>query len=151
MKRMIVVALACLGSLGCPKGSAPPDKSGQYSGGGNPTVGGAVQAVRGAATRIVTAAELHDLHLFMTNARAALGRVPTSHETLAELSRPDGNRKLVSMINDGTIVLVPNPAEEGLWAYSKDARTAGGWILTHAQPEQVTAQEFVSRYGMNDN
>ena len=85
----------------------------------------------------------------MTTVKGSTGRTPTSQETLAALSQPDGNQKLVSMIRDGTIVLVPTPGDEGLWAYGKEAPTQGGWILTHSQPERITAQEFASRYGMD--
>ena len=49
MKRLLFVALAVAVSAGCKK---TPSDAGQYSGGQNPTVGGAAQAVRGAAERI---------------------------------------------------------------------------------------------------
>ncbi len=147
MKRLLIVALCLLTGVSCKK--EKPADPGPYSGGGNPTPLGAAMAVRGAAKRIVLAAELHDLHLFMTAAKGASGRTPTSQETLAAMSQPDGNRKLVELIQAGNIILVPTPGDEGLWAYSYEAPTQGGWILTHAQPEQVTAQEFASRFGMN--
>ena len=90
----------------------------------------------------MTANDLHQLHVFMSNAKGALGRVPTSQETWAELSKPDGSRELVKLIQDGALVLVPNPSDEGLWAYAKEAPTQGGWVLTHSEPRRVTAQEF---------
>ena len=139
MKRVLFVALIVAIS-GCKKKTG--NDGGDYSAGGNPSVGGAVQDVRGAATRIVTAAELHDLHLFMNTQKLSSGRVPTSTETWAALNQPGGNPKLVSLIKDGTLVLVPNPPEEGLWAYSKEAPTQGGWVLTHSEPRRVTPQEF---------
>ena len=148
--RSLVVGVAvvlCVGLAGCKKKSMnEPDTSSNYSGGGNPTVGGATQAVRGAAARTVTAAELHDLHLMLNTAKLSSGRVPTSQETIAMLNRPDGNPKLRDMVNDGSIVLVGSPQEEGLWAYDKNARTMGGWILTHGGAERVTAQDFTTRY-----
>jgi len=141
---MLVVALVIGMSGGCKK---KKDDEGQYSGGGNPTVHGAEQAVRKAVERTVTQAELHDLHLFMNTVKGASGRVPTSQETWEALNRPDGNRKLVQLIQEGLIVLVPTPQEEGLWAYDKNAPTAGGIILTHSGVERVTAQDFNARYG----
>jgi hypothetical protein len=148
-----VLGLLAIGLLatGCKKAMNNLEKQtaetgGQYSGGGNPTVYGAQQAVRGAAVRTVTTAELHDLHLFMTQAKLASGRTPTSEQTWNALNQPDGNRKLVALIQDGTIVLVPNPGEEGLWAYGKDAPTMGGMVLTHNGVERVTADEFKTRF-----
>jgi hypothetical protein len=141
MKRLLLfVALAVAVAGGCKKTSS----DGPYSGGGNPTPEGAAQAVRKNVEQIVDAAELHDLHLFMTNAKLSSGRVPTSQETWEALNRPDGNRKLVQLIQSGTLILVPQPQEEGLWAYEKDAPTRGGWVLTHSEPRRVTPAEFAN-------
>jgi hypothetical protein len=146
MKRVLFVALIVVISGGCKKtmdkledsAYQPAGGAGQGTGGS----GGAPQAVRGAVNRVVTAAELHDLHLFMKNAQLASGRVPNSTETWAALTQPGGNQKLVQLIQDGLLILVPNPGEEGLWAYSKEAPTQGGWVLTHSEPRRVTPQEF---------
>jgi len=144
MKRsLLFVALTVVVSGGCKKKS---DDEGQYSGGGNPTVMGAEQAVRGAVNRVVTAAELHDLHLFLNNAKGASGRVPTSQETIAALGQPDGNRQLSKLIQDKVITLVPNPQDEGLWAYGTEVPAEGGWILTHSGAERVTAADFKARF-----
>lgn len=78
----------------------------------------------------------------MTNAKLNLGRVPTSQETWQAISAPGGNAKLADLIKNGKLVLVPNPQEEGLWAYDVDAPTKGGWVLTHSEPRRVTPQEF---------
>lgn len=142
MKRsLLFVALTVVVSAGCRKKSSD---EGQYSGGGNPTAYGAEQAVRGAVQRVVTAAELKDLHVFMTNAKLSTGRVPTSQETWAAISQPGGNPQLTKLIQDGLLILVPNPQDEGLWAYAKEAPTTGGWVLTHSEPRRVTAQEFAA-------
>jgi len=122
MKRFVLIALACFAMAGCKKTrDVPVQNTSTDMGGGS---GGAVQAVRGAVTRTVTAAELHDLHLYMTNMKLSLGRVPTSQETWADIS------------------LVDRPQDEGLWAYDQAAPTQGGWVLTHSEPRRVTAQEF---------
>jgi len=159
MKKFVLLALACFAAAGCKKAFDSVEKQGYESGhqkdkskpeinnladprGAGAGGFGAEQAVRGAVVRTVTAAELKDLHLFMTNAKLNLGRVPTSQETWAEISQPTGNPKLTQLIKDGWIVLVPNPQDEGLWAYDKNAPTQGGWILMHSEPRRVTAQEF---------
>jgi hypothetical protein len=140
---LLFVALTVVVSGGCKKKS---DDGGQYSGGGNPTPEGAAQAVRGAVKRVVTAAELHDLHLMLNTAKGASGRVPTSQETWTLLNQPDGNRQLAKLIQDKVITLVPNPQEEGLWAYGTEVPTEGGWILTHTGAERVTAADFKARF-----
>lgn len=146
MKRaLLFVALTVTVAGGCNKKKS--DDPGPYSGGENPTGMGAVQAVRGAVNRTVTSAELHDLHIFMTYAKGNLGRVPTKQETWEALTKPDGNPKLSKMIQDGLVILVDNPQDEGLWAYAKEAPTQGGMILTHTGVERVTAQDFNSRFG----
>jgi hypothetical protein len=142
MKRsLLFVALTVVVSGGCKKKRVDEGPSvGEASGGS----GGAPQAVRGAVNRVVTAAELKDLHLFMTNAKLSMGRVPTSQETWAAINQPDGNRQLAQLIQDGLLILVPNPQDEGLWAYAKEAATTGGWVLTHSEPRRVTPQEFAA-------
>lgn len=137
MKRLVLLALACFAAAGCKKKNDDPAPVSQGGSGF-----GAEQGVRGAVNRLVTSAELKDLHLFMTHARGSLDRLPTKRETIAALSEPTGNPKLLAMINDGSIVLVDNPPEEGIWAYAKEAPTHGGWILMHSEPRRVTAQEF---------
>jgi hypothetical protein len=78
-----------------------------------------------------------------------MGRVPTYQETWAALNQPGGNPKLVQLIKDGILIMVQNPQDEGLWAYSKEAPTQGGWVLTHSGAERVTAQDFATRFGRN--
>jgi len=141
---LLFVALTVVVAGGCKKyrsntDDSPPPNSGGAGGGF-----GAEQAVRKAVDRVVTAAELKELHLFMTNAKLAMGRVPTAQETWAEINKPDGNRQLAKLIQDGLLILVPNPGEEGLWAYAKEAPTTGGWVLTHSEPRRVTPQEFAA-------
>jgi hypothetical protein len=145
MKRLLLfVALIVMASGGCRKRSS--DSEAPSSSGGEGGFG-AVQAVRGAVQRTVTAAELHDLHLFMSNAKLTMGHVPTKDETWAALNQPNGNPQLVKLIQDGTLILVDKPQDEGLWAYSKEAPTLGGMVLTHDGPERVTPNEFLNRFG----
>jgi len=141
---LLFVALTVVVAGGCKKYRSNSDDSAPASGGAAGGGFGAEQAVRKAVDRVVTAAELHDLHLFMNNAKLSLGRVPTSQETWAALNQPDGNRQLVKLIQDGLLVLVPNPQDEGLWAYAKEAPTTGGWVLTHSEPRRVTPAEFAA-------
>lgn len=144
MKRFVVIAVACIAVAGCKKylETSQPADGNQGGGGQAGGGGGAVMAVHGAVQRTITAAELHDLHLFMTNAKLSNGRVPTAQETWQAISAPGGNAKLADLIKTGKLVLVPNPPEEGLWAYDRDAPTQGGWVLMHSEPRRVTAQEF---------
>src|SRR5262245_28982100 len=148
MKRsLLFVALTVVVSGGCKKYRDTPEPASTNNQAGSGF--GAEQAVRGAVNRVVTAAEMHDLFIFMHNAKGTLGRVPTAQETWAEISQPSGNRQLAKLIQDGIIVLVPNPQDEGLWAYDKNAPSAGGWITTHSGEERISAVDFNTRFGRN--
>ena len=147
MKRsLLFVALAVVVAGGCKKTSS----DGPYSGGGNPTPEGAAQAVRKQVeTVLVTEVELRNLHQFMYNRYASTGQVPNSQETFAEVSQPTGDRKLVRLIQEQKLILVPNPTPEGVWAYEKDALTRGGFVLTQQGIERKSAQELSQMLGMN--
>jgi hypothetical protein len=143
---LLFVALTVVVAGGCRKTSAD---AGPYSGGGNPTPEGAAQAVRQNVKRAVTGIEMHDLHLMMNTMKLSSGRVPTSQEVMDALGRPDGNRQLLKFIQDGEIVVVPNPPEEGLWAYAKDVPTKGGWVITHTGEFQATPAQYAELSRMN--
>src|SRR5918993_425378 len=96
MKRsLLFVALTVVVSGGCKK---KKDDEGEYSGGGNPTVHGAEQGVRKAVERTVTAAELHDLHLFINTVKGASGQMPTSQQTWEALTRPDAGESHMATV-----------------------------------------------------
>ncbi|HEX3152903.1 MAG TPA: hypothetical protein VHR66_32830 [Gemmataceae bacterium] len=136
MKRLLLfVALTVVVSGGCKKKAEDPPP---------PSSGGGENAAVMAARRvpIVTAIEMHDLFILMNYAKGASGKVPTAQETWELLNKPDGNRQLVKFIQEQMIILVPNPQEQGLWAYEKDAQTKGGWVLTHTGESRVSAAEF---------
>jgi hypothetical protein len=139
-RSLLFVALILAVSGGCRKVRDRPEPASSGNQGGSGF--GAEQAVRGAVKRVVTAAELKDLHLFMNTRKLSSGRVPTGQETWAALNEPGGNPQLVQLIKDQVLILVPNPPEEGLWAYAAEAPTQGGWVLTHSEPKRVTAAEF---------
>ena len=154
MRRYLVLLLVATAMTGCRKMMDKLEKQGQDSasdvpagggilapGAGGGGSGGAAQATRGSGLRTVQRAELHDLHLFLTNAKLANGRVPPSADTWAALNQPGGNPKLVSLIQEGIIYLVPHPHDEGLWAYSKEAYQSQGMVLTHSGVETWTAQQ----------
>lgn len=121
------------------KNSASP---GPYSGGGNPTVDGATQAVRGAVERTVTQAELKSLHLFIYNAYSVEGRVPDSTTTYNVIYKED--QKLYNLIKDGFVVLVPNPTPEGVWAYVREVPERGGMVVVQQGVETMTPQKFAN-------
>lgn len=150
---MIACCLAALTGQGCKKAmdklessATTPAKSspaaGPYSGGGNPSVDGATQAVRGAVERTVTQNELKQLHLFMYNAYTADGQVPVSTATYQVIYKED--QKLYNLIKDGLVVLVERPTPEGVWAYVREAPERGGLVVTQQGVDRMTAAQFAA-------
>jgi hypothetical protein len=144
MKRLLLfVALTVVVAGGCKKyTSSSEDSSGPSGGGGLGGDNAAVMAAR--RVPIVTAIEMKDLHLMMNTAKLSSGHVPTSQEVWTALNQPDGNSQLRKFIQEGLIIVVPNPPEEGLWAYEKDAPIKGGWIITHNGESRVSPAEFAN-------
>lgn len=153
--RLVLVAICGLTLLnsGCKKaldklenqastsGNASPVQSnGPYSGGDNPTVMGATQGVRKAGNRTITLNELKNLHLFMYNAYSSSGQVPNSTVTFQTIYKEDQN--LYNLVKDQLVFLVPNPTPEGVWAYTADTLTSGGFVVTQQGVERKTPAEF---------
>ena len=124
------------------KTDTAPATTGPYSDGNNPSVLGAAQGVRKAADRTVTLNELNNLKLFMYSAYTATGQVPNSTTTSTEVYKED--QKLYNLIKDGLVVLVQNPTPEGVWAYTKDVPTAGGFVVTQQGVEKMTPAQFAA-------
>jgi hypothetical protein len=140
-----VVVVLCVGLAGCKK-KMNNSGSDEYSGGGNPTVGGAAQAVRGAGKRVVTLNELKNLQQFIHDYYTSNGQMPTGAQTWQMLSTSRADPLLNSAIQEQLIYLVPNPAADGLWAYAAEVKTTGGYVVTNSGVDRVTPQDFTTRY-----
>ncbi len=110
--------------------------------GGNPSLTGVVQNVRGAVNRTVTQAELKSLHLYIDTASGASGEMPTIQQITTDVSSPTGDRKLAAALQDGSIVLTGTRTREGIWAYEKNALTAGGMVVKSDGIERMTAEQL---------
>jgi hypothetical protein len=143
-----VVAVLCVGLAGCKKkmNNDSSESSGPYSGGGNPTGYGAAQAVRGAVKRTVTLNELKNLQQFIHDYYTSNGQMPTGAQTWQMLSTSRADPLLNSAIQEQLIYLVPNPAADGLWAYTAEVKTTGGHVVTNSGIDRVTPQDFASRF-----
>ena len=144
MKTMIrCIAMVLIFAAGCmPKKPGATSTSAGHSGGGGGG-GGAVQGVRGAVQRHITAVEMHELHIYIENYSGATGRMPAK-ETILEVVKKE-NPKLYQMLQDGSIVLTGLQSREGIWAYQKDAPTQGGWVLSQNGEERLDAAEVKKR------
>jgi hypothetical protein len=138
---MALLSLVAL--TGCkakPRSTAPKATTSEQD---DPVVGAIVGPMR-AAKRIVDAKDMEQLNIYFTNAGdPATGRAPTKDVILADVKQADP--KLGKLIEDGDIILTGIQDRDGLWAYVKDAPTKGGWVLTPAGPERITAEEFKRR------
>jgi hypothetical protein len=107
--------------------------------------GGAVQAVRGAVTRVVAESDMKQIQTFIEYSSGASGRMPTPQETLAALTREAP--KIAEMVNDGTIVLNTARSREDVWAYEKKALEQRGWVVTSSAVEQMDSATLRQRLG----
>jgi hypothetical protein len=114
--------------------------SGVALGSGGGGGGGAAQAVRTAVNRTVNMAQMHDLRLFIDNASAASGQMPSAQEITAALQRE--SPKTYQLVKDGAIKLTGTRSREGIWAYTIEPQSVGGehLVLTASGIERVPAQ-----------
>jgi hypothetical protein len=152
MFRSIALFAACLVFwTGClkPAKQAPTSQtsSAASASSGSPT-GGAVQAVRGAVQRTLTANDLSNLRIFIDNASLASGQMPSRDEILAAAKQ--GDPKLHALLQDGLIVLTGTRTREGIWAYEKDAPSKGGMVLSSMGVERLTPQELNHRLSLQN-
>jgi hypothetical protein len=132
----LIALMFVLVLTGCKRGPRPPTSPKAE----DPVVA-AVQGVNRAVKRSVTLQEMHDLHLTIEQAYGEMGMMPTK-EFVLDLEKKE-NRKLYTMLQDGLIVLTGTKVHESVWAYEKDAPTAGGYILSHNGPERLMSAEEV--------
>lgn len=140
--RFGLLAVGVVASLaGCDNPFAKKGTTASETGSGIKVIDQTKQAVQ----RTVDANELKNLHLFIDTASLASGHMPTAAEITTVVRKED--KRLADAIADGTIILTGATTRESLWAYSKDAGTKGGWIVTNNGPEQVdaaTAQRWIN-------
>ena len=119
--------------------------TGVARGGGGGGGGGAYQAVRTAVKRTVSQNEMHNLHLFIENASAASGTMPSPQQITASLQREAP--KLAKQIQDGDIVLTGTRTREGIWAYTKEPQSVAGehLVLTASGIERMPAATLNQR------
>jgi hypothetical protein len=110
---MLVVALVMGMSGGCKK---KKDDEGDYSGGGNPTVMGAAQGVRGAVSRDELLEALAQIRLFIDNASSD-GNMPSPETTLAALQREAP--KFAKLVTDQKVILNRAGSRDEVWAYAQ--------------------------------
>lgn len=120
----------------------PPPAAKKDADGTTGTVGGAVQAVRGAVRRTVEANDLANLRIYIENASigSSDGQMPTKDEILRDIARE--MPKLVEAIKEGTLVLTGIKRREGVWAYEKSALDADGMVLTNNGVERMTSAQL---------
>jgi hypothetical protein len=170
MRKLLVIGLVLAVLGGCKKkttklaqGPAPGEPAQAVPGGGGEGVamhaptgvalnpggggggGGAYQAVRTAVKRTVSQDELRNLHLFIENASAETGRLPSPEEITAVLRREAP--KIAKSVQDGDIVLTGARTRESIWAYTKDAQSVAGehLILTASGIERMAGPTLQQR------
>lgn len=150
MVRVLAAVLVCLPlAAGCkkkqPAASAPASAPAPpvVAGGAQDTnyqagAGAAVNSVR-AARRAVAQSDMSQLGLIIEQLYGLNNRMPDVNAIKAEL-RTAGN--LLSLVNDGTIVLTGTTNHAGLWAYQAGADTEGGIGLVAGTASRMSADEI---------
>jgi hypothetical protein len=101
---------------------------------------GAIQNIRKAGQRALTLADMQQLGQFMTMMQLETNQMPKP-AAVKEFIRRDAP-KLVSLIEDGTIVLTGTSDRSGLWAYEIDADKLGGIGLLAGTPQRMSQEEI---------
>jgi hypothetical protein len=113
--------------------------------GGGGGGGGAYQAVRTAVKRTDFQNDFNNLRLFIDNASAASGQMPSYQEIMAVLQREAP--KLAKHVQDGDIRLTVGRTREGIWAYTKEPQSVGGehLVLTSSGIERMAGPTLRQR------
>jgi hypothetical protein len=163
MRKLLLLGLALLVLAGCKKGTkAAKATSAQPAGAsGGPSVhaptgvvlnpaagggsGGAVQAVRMAATRTVNLIQLDQLRLFIETASGASGRMPTAQEITAAVQKEAP--QIAKLVRDKAIILTGTRSRENIWAYTADPQDAAGQhlVVTSSSIERMPAADLRQR------
>ena len=106
---------------------------------------GVVQNVRKAGMRTATLNDLQQLGQFMTLMLNEDGKVPDP-KAVREYIKRDAP-KLVTLIDDGAIVMTGTKDRAGLWAYEVDADRAGGVGLVGGTPQRMQADDVKRMLG----
>ncbi len=125
---------------GVPPGGFPP--------GGLPPGAGTTPppAGSGTARRPVTEADMKEVWIYMENASAVSGRLPSPAEVLAALRATQAPS--AALVADGSIVLTGAARRESVWAYERQALQTGGLIAGPQGVERVSAAELRRRLGL---
>jgi hypothetical protein len=106
--------------------------------------GGAAQAVRKAATRIVTQFEMKDIHLVIETAYGASGQMPSKEEIEAVLKSQKS--KASPLLGERVIVLTGTRTRENIWAYTQDAQNSQGhFVATSNGIETISTEALRQR------
>jgi hypothetical protein len=153
MKKFVLIALACFAAAGCKKAFDNLEKSAYQpdpaagnanQGGGGGGSGGAVQAVRGAVTRDELENALKQIQIFIENASAVDGNMPSVQTTYDSLKREAP--KYAKYIDDRVIVLNPARSREEVWAWAVLPQ-GNVSVLTSSGIERMSQQQLNTRLG----
>ncbi|MFO0848921.1 MAG: hypothetical protein U0871_10275 [Gemmataceae bacterium] len=105
--------------------------------------GAGLQNVRKAADRTQLLAMMHGLGVQIVYLdTTTYMRMPTKQELYAALKNEVTERKLVELIDNGTIILTGSTDRAGLWAYEKGADVSGGVALIAGRADRYSAEDI---------
>lgn len=92
-------------------------------------------------------ADLKNLQIYMEYASGVSGKLPDKETIIKSLKMEKGAAKLVTAIEDGSLILTGNTERESIWAYEKKATTSGGYVLSNNGIENLNAADAKKRIG----
>lgn len=101
------------------------------------------QTPRSAAQRTVTMNDLTQIRIYIENASAASGSMPSVNETYAALKREAP--RIAELIDTRVITLNPARNREQVWAYETAAYQVGGLVVTSSGVERMSAEQLQQR------
>ncbi|MCS7272169.1 MAG: hypothetical protein NZ703_13895, partial [Gemmataceae bacterium] len=100
-----------------------------------------------APLRTVTRADMQDVWIFMENASAVSGRLPSPAEVYAALMQAQS--PALALVREGAITLTGSRNRESVWAYETRALQQGGWVAGPNGVEELSAAELRQRLGLS--
>jgi hypothetical protein len=156
MTRLLALALIAAVLTGCNKKTdknefAPADKGGPAGPAAPPPEskntnyvpgGGVIKNAANATRRTVELVYLKDLGVTITAMELENGKMPSKDEIIAEVRKEPAYKKLMELIDEGTIKLTGTKNRSAMWAYEVDSETRGGLALVAGTASRKSAEEI---------
>ena len=141
MRPLVIGAMLLAFAAGCKKAPKPTEKQPEQPQSGGP---GQPAPVLKSGSQ-VTAKDMEDIRIYIDNASAASGRMP-SPQMVADALQHSGS-PVAEMVKNKLIIISPARSREDVWAYEAKSLEQGGFLVGTNGVEDVSAAEAKRRLG----